>query len=378
MDPQPPFCPNLDCPARGQVGEGNITSHGRKRPRSHCKVCGQTFSARRDTPFYRRRSSETLMTQVLTLVAHGCPIAAIEAAFGLQARTVRKWIAAAGQHAQAIQEQLVEQPRDLQQVQADEIRVKMQRGILWMAMALMASTRLWLGGTVSLQRDLPLILRLAQLSGRCAIGAPLLLITDGLASYPTAFARVFRTKQRTGRRGAPRLIPWPQLNVVQVVKAGRGTVGMVSRLICGSGQAVLRVLRATPGCTVVNTAYIERLNGTFRARLACLARRTRGLARQQRTLEHGMYLVGTIYNFCTFHGSLATPDRVARTPAMAAGITDHRWSVHELLQYHVPPPCWQPPQRRGRRSKHLQALIDRWVRDDHHLAHSYRLYQCSR
>ena len=118
MDPQPPFCPNLDCPARGQVGEGNITSHGRKRPRSHCKVCGQTFSARRDTPFYRRRSSETLMTQVLTLVAHGCPIAAIEAAFGLQARTVRKWIAAAGQHAQAIQEQLVEQPRDLQQVQA--------------------------------------------------------------------------------------------------------------------------------------------------------------------------------------------------------------------------------------------------------------------
>ncbi len=366
MDPQQRFCPNWDCPARGQVGEGNITSHGRTRPRYHCTVCGRTFSARRGTPFYRRRSSETRMTQVRTLVAYGCPIVAIEAAFGLQARTVRAWITAAGQQAQAIQGHLVEQPRDLQQVQADEIRVKTQRGILWMAMALMVGTRLWLGGVVSPQRDLPLILRLAQLVGRCALVAPLLLISDGLASYPTAFARVFRTKHRTGQRGAPPLMPWPQLNVVQVVKAGRGTVGMVSRLICGRGQTVLRLLRTTPGCRVVNTAYIERLNGTFRARLACLARRTRGLARQQWTLELGMYLVGTIYNFCTFHGSLTTADRVARTPAMAAGITDHRWTVYEFLQYQVPPPRWQPPKRRGRRSKHLQALIDRWVRDDHH------------
>ncbi len=366
MDPQQTFCPNEECPARGQVGEGNITSHGRTRPRYHCKVCGQTFSARRGTPFYRRRTPEARMTQVLTLVGHGCPIPAIEAAFGLQARTVREWMAAAGQHAQAIQEQLVEQPRDLQHVQADEIRVKTQRGILWMAMALMVSTRLWLGGAVSQQRDLPLILRLAQLVGHCALVAPLLLITDGLASYPTAFARVFRTKQATGQRGAPRRVPWPQLNVVQVVKAGRGTVGMVSRLVTGSGDTVLRLLRATPGCRVANTAYIERLNGTFRARLACLARRTRGLARQQRTLEQGMYLVGTIYNFCTFHRSLTTADQLQRTPAMAAGITNHRWTVHELLQYHVPPPRWSPPKRRGRRSQHLRALIDRWVRDDHH------------
>ena len=366
MDPQQAFCPNRDCPARGQVGEGNITSHGRKRPRYHCKVCGQTVSARRGTPFYRRRTSEPRMTQVLTLVAHGCPIVAIEAAFGLQARTVRDWITAAGQHAQAIQAHLVEQPRDLQQVQADEIRVKTQRGILWMALALMVGTRLWLGGTVSRQRDLPLILRLGQVVGCCAVVAPLLLVSDGFASYPTAWRRVFRTQQRTGQRGAPRLLPWPQLTVVQVVKAGRGTVGMVSRLICGSGRMVRALLQGTAGCLVANTAYIERLNGTFRARLACMARRTRGLARQQQTLEHGMYLVGMIYNFCTLHASLTTADRVARTPAMAAGITDERWTVYDLLQYHVPPPRWQPPKRRGRRSKHLQALIDRWVRNDHH------------
>ena len=365
MDPQLPFCPNPDCPASGQSGEGNIISHGRKRPRYHCKVCQTTFSARRGTPFYRRRTAEASMTQVLTLVAHGCPLPAIEVAFGLQTRTVQNWIAAAGQHAQGIQQALVEQPRDLQQVQADEIRVKTQTGVVWLAMALMVRTRLWLGGTVSRQRDLTLVLRLAQVVWRCAMVAPLLLVSDGFAGYPTAWRRVFRTPERTGQRGAPRQAPWPHLNVVQVIKDRRGAVGMVSRLITGTGARIRALLRTTPGCLVVNTAYIERLNGTFRARLACLARRTRSLARQEQTVAHGMYLVGTVYNFCTFHQSLTTGDHRPQTPAMAAGLVTHRWTVHELLRYRVPPPPWQPPKRRGRRSKHLLALIDRWLRDGH-------------
>ena len=366
MDPQPTFCPNWECPARGHIGQGNIIGHGRKRPRSKCKLCGQTFSPRHGTPLYRRRSPEPLVTQVITLLAHGCPPSAIEAAYGLQTRTVREWVRASGQHSQVIQAALVEQPLDLQHVQADEIRVKTQSGVLWLAMALMVSTRLWLGGTVSKQRDFSLILRLAHLLGRCARRAALLLSSDGLVSYPTAFARVFRTPQRTGHRGAPRLVVWPELTVVQGVKAGRGTVGMVSRLVRGSGAGVVRGLRATPGCTVVSTAYIERLNGTFRSRLACLARRTRGLARQQATVEQGMYLVGVVYNFCTFHQSLTQKDGSKQTPAMAAGLSDHRWSVQEVLQYRVPPPRWKPPKRRGRRSKHLQELIDRWGRDAHH------------
>jgi transposase-like protein len=366
MDPQPTFCPNLDCPARGQISQGNIISHGRKRLRFLCKVCGKTFSPRHGTPLYRRRTPQALMTQVITLLAHGCPPVAIEAAFGLQTRTLREWLTASGQHSQAIQAALVEQPKDLQHVQADEIRVKTQSGVLWMAMAVMVSTRLWLGGAVSKQRDFALILRLAQLIGRCARHGALLLSSDGLASYPVAFARVFRTPQRSGRRGAPRLVVWPDLAVVQLVKAGRGTVGMVSRLVRGTGAAVRRGLRATSGCQVVSTAYIERLNGTFRSRLACLARRTRGLARQQATVEHGMYLVGVVYNFCTVHQSLTLKDGSKRTPAMAAGLSDHCWSVQEVLQYQVPPPRWQPPKRRGRRSKRLQALIERWVRDAHH------------
>jgi transposase-like protein len=366
MDPQPAFCPNLDCPARGQLGQGNLIRHGRKRPRSKCTVCGKTFSPRRGTPLYRRRTPEDLVTQVITLLAHGCPPVAIEAAFGLQRRTVREWVRATGQHSQAIQAALVEQPLDLEHVQADELRIKTQPGVLWMAMAVMVSTRLWLGGTVGKQRDFALILRLAQLSGRCARRDALLLSSDGLASYPSAFAQVFRTPQRTGRRGAPRLVVWEDLTVVQLVKAGRGTVGMMSRLVRGTAAGVMRGLRATCGSQVVSTAYIERLNATFRSRLGCLARRTRGLARQQATVEQGMYLVGAVYNFCTFHQSLTQKDGLKRTPAMAAGLSDHRWSVREMVQYRVPPPRWQPPKRRGCRSKRLQELVDRWVSDAHH------------
>jgi hypothetical protein len=47
----------------------------------------QTFGSRKGTPLYRRRTPEATIVLVLTLVAHGCPIAAIEAAFGLQRRT---------------------------------------------------------------------------------------------------------------------------------------------------------------------------------------------------------------------------------------------------------------------------------------------------
>ena len=68
---------------------------------------------------------------------------------------------------------------------------------------------------------------------------------------------------------------------------------------------------------MINTAYIERLNATFRERLAALTRRGRALARRPLTLHHGMYLIGTVYNFCTPHASLGGGGS-ATTPAMAS------------------------------------------------------------
>ncbi len=362
MDPHQTWCPNLACPARGQAGQGNIGVHSQKERRYRCRVCGKTFGARTGTLFHRRRTDEALIVIVITLVSWGCPLVAIERAFGLQPQTIRDWLEAAGTHAEALHHQQVTQPRDLGQVQADEVRVKTQCGIVWMAMALMVSTRLWLGGAISTRRDQRLVTRVVALLAASAIPAPLLLVVDGFASYVDAFRQAFRTRVHHGGRGAPRKVPWPELVIGQVVKqyAGRRVVGVTQRLRQGTRALAEQLLAQTPGCQVLNTAYIERLNGTFRARLAPLARRTHHLAHRKELLHAGMYLVGTVYNFCTLHASLTVAGGQQRTPAMAAGITDHCWSVQELLWHRVPPPRWQPPKCRGRRSKAMQQLVDRW------------------
>ena len=53
MDPQTQFCPNLDCPARGQRGQGNIRVHSHTERRDRCTTCGRTFVATTGTPFFR-------------------------------------------------------------------------------------------------------------------------------------------------------------------------------------------------------------------------------------------------------------------------------------------------------------------------------------
>lgn len=365
MDPTQAFCPNTDCPARGQSGKGNIRVHSRKEHRFICRQCGKTFAASLGTPFYRLRTPAETVTLVLTLLAHGCPLQAIVAAFGFDERTVADWLSRAGAHCQDLHEHVVEQPRALGQVQADELRVKLQGRIVWMAMAVMVGTRLWLGGEVSVSRDLPLIRRLMRRVRRCALAGRILVCTDGLCSYVRATREAFRDKIETGTRGNPPLKVWSRLLVAQVVKRyeKRRVAAVERRVVHGRADQVEKARAAVSGEGVINTAYIERLNGTFRERLAPLARRTRALARTTRMLEAGMWLVGTVYNFCSPHESLREIDGRAlrdRTPAMAAGITRRVWSVRDLLCYHVPPPRWTPPKKRGRRSKEMLALIEQW------------------
>jgi len=368
VDPTQVFCPNLECPARGQRGKGNIGIHSRKGQRFLCRQCGKTFAATKGTVWYHRRTAGEVVRTVLTLLAHGCPIQAIVAAYGFDERTVASWLARAGCHSHAVHEQLVEQPRALGQVQADELRGKRQGAIVWMAMAMMVRTRLWLGGVVSERRDLPLIRALLRRVRRCALPRAILFCTDGLCSYGRAIHETFRDPVYTGQPGRPRWQAWNDILIAQVIKRyeKRRVVEVTRRIVQGSRARVAAVRRRSQGGAVINTAYIERLNATFRERWAPLVRRGRALARQTRTLEQGMYLIGTVYNFCTPHASLRSAARGQAaaasgcTPAMAAGITDHCWTVQELLSFHVPPPRWAPPKRRGRPSQAFQHTIERW------------------
>jgi transposase-like protein len=360
MDPTTAFCPNEPCPARGQIGQGTIGIHSRQEPRFICHAGDKTFSATKGTVFSRLRTAAETVVIIVTLLAHGCPVQAIVAAFGFDERTVAEWWARAGRQGQAVHEYLVERPRDLGQVQAAALRVKQQGGIVWMALAMRVKTRLWLGGEGREQRALPLLRRLIARVRRCAAHRPLLGCTDGLVSSIRALRETLRAPGHPGQGGRPRLRPWRPSCIAQVVKRSeRRRVGETARrLVDGAPARVETLRRRSQGDGVINTADIERLNATFRAHLAPRARRGRALARPTMTRHEGMFVVGTVYNLCTSHASLSPVQKT--TPAMAAGITDHCWTVRALLSFHVPLTRWAPPKRRGRPSHTLQCLIERW------------------
>jgi hypothetical protein len=244
-----------------------------------------------------------------------------------------------------------------QHLQVDEIRVKIVKGIQWMAMGILVGSQLWLGGVVGASRDKQLIRALAGQVRACLCPAPVLVAFDGLKTYIKAFQQAFRERVPGQDPGRPRLVPWPDVVLVQVIKRFvKGQAAEIERRIVQGAPALLaRLLWESRGGIVINTAFIERLNATFRQHLTWLTRRTRSLAHRPDTLVHGMYLLGTVYNFCRFHLMLSLPDRSPRTPAMAAGLTDHRWSMLEFLSFKTPPPPFVPPKRRGRKPKAVLA-----------------------
>lgn len=362
MNAQEQFCWNLACPARGQRGQGNVVIHSQKRRRYKCTQCGQTFSERTGTLFAGLRSDATLVVTVVTLLAYGCPLQAIVQAYGLDERTVAAWRERAGRQCEQVHQALVmTEQLALEHVQADEIRVKGRGWVAWMGMALMVSSRLWLGGVVQTRRTQQLADHLLRQVRACAQpGCHLLVCVDGWRAYPKAILRVFREKvARRGQRGRCRLQVWETLGIARLIKHTHGVFSLTREIVRGTPTWVAQRLGNSQGGLEINTAFIERLNATFRERLATLTRRTRHAAQRPEALQPAMFLIGTVYNFCTMHHALRLPTfdqpRVPRwtlrTPAMAAQLTEHCWSVAELLAFKVAPAPFVPPKRRGRPPK---------------------------
>lgn len=332
MNLQTVFCQNAACCDKYKKGAGNIVVHSQKHQRCKCRSCGHTFSYRRGTMFYGLRSDVQMVTWVVGLVAWGCPVAAIVAVFELDERTVADWLQRAGMYAEAFHHQHIHQ-HDLQQVQVDEIRLKMQQRVLWIAMALSVGSRLWLGAVCRVSRDKSLARQIMSCVYTWAKHRPLVIAFDGWSAYPKAVAFIFREPVLNGRKGAPRKQAWSCLSTIQLVKQEAQQWVMRRWVLSGSCSAIRYLLNCTQGVgTTINTAYIERLNATFRAHLAAFARRTRCPARHLQTVGERVFLVGCLYNFCWRHSSLDE-----KTPAMAAGLTDHCWSLQEFLWDHLLP-----------------------------------------
>jgi len=166
------------------------------------------------------------------------------------------------------------------QGQADEIRVTVRGGVGWQARAVDVFARLWLGGVVSRTRDGVLVTRLLERVRACVATRAILLCVDGCVASVGAARSVFREPVYTRTRGRPRLVLPDGFLLAQVVKrrTGRRLAEVTRRVVVGTPEAVARVSAATRGGTQITTAYSERLNATFRAHLAPLTRRGRGIA----------------------------------------------------------------------------------------------------
>jgi len=128
---------------------------------------------------------------------------------------------------------------------------------------------------------------------------------------------------------------------------------VIRQMTHGSFAQALKLLGRSNGGTMLNTSFIERLNGTMRERLAALTRKCRHASSKLYAFHTGMYLIGCTYNFCWPHHELSKPVEkggfgMPCTPAMASGLTEHIWSIFELLSYKVAPSPWIEPIRRGR------------------------------
>ena len=217
------------------------------------------------------------------------------------------------------------------------------KGEQWDFVALDPDSRLVLSACVGKRLTDNAVTLLDDVKRRLGGRVPELITSDEWAGYPEAIAQVFGqevTPERTGKPGrppGPRLVVPEELNYATVHKArakGR-VVSVVTRVVLGA----LAVVSALLGGKKVSTSYVERHNGTDRHRNARKGRKTYRFSKDYEAHEALTFFTLYSYNFCwpvrTLRQKIAPTKYRRRTPAMAAGLTDHVWKVSEWLAFPV-------------------------------------------
>jgi IS1 family transposase len=164
-------------------------------------------------------------------------------------------------------------------------------------------------------------------------GRPVAWCGDGWQPYADIIRRLYRRPVRTGKRGRPPLRVPAGARLTQTIKR-RSRRGRLARV---ETRATIGPALAQP-----HPVHVERQNGVLRDRLNCLTRKTHAFAKDPATWDACVGLAVFEHNWLRSHVALrvpvAAPDRRydQRTPAMALGLTDHRWSWTEFLVRHVP------------------------------------------
>jgi IS1 family transposase len=375
------FCPNPDCAYRGWVAWGNLRANGHPNGGPWRQLlwvaCRGYFLETLGTLFHGKRVSVELIVRVIACLGEGLGIRGTARVFEVDPNTVLQWLVEATEQLRAFSRHALHDVR-VRQVQLDELfallsAVKdgavskaeaiahLERSPQWVWVAMDPENKRLLAidvGNRTLVMAQRFVHHVAQvLAPDCA---PLLL-TDGFREYMTALLTHYghwvkpERRQAQGPAPKPRWMPLPQLLYVQVVKTvrRRRLINVSHRVVFGTLEAVEQVL-ATRGWKI-NTSFVERLNLDIRQHVAAVGRRVSTLCKGEDGLRQQLGLYHVYYNFCLPHASLRHPllqpepthgtgsakRWQPRTPAMAAGLTDHVWTLREVLLFRVPP--WPQP-----------------------------------
>ncbi|HVF26814.1 MAG TPA: IS1 family transposase [Pyrinomonadaceae bacterium] len=225
-------------------------------------------------------------------------------------------------------------------------------GAYWVWTAISLPTRLRVTSHLSQERSASAATAFIQQIRARSDGRAPFFTSDKLPAYVTALVANYSvvepppTKRGRGRpRLTPKRIVDATLRYAQVDKrrhAGR-VVEVRRRIIFGTAGDIEVILKASGCGSQINTAYVERNNLTMRQNVGRLVRKTLSFSKNVHYLQRHIALEDAVYNFVKPHRSLRRPlcesdDKrrqwEPRTPAMAAGLTDHVWSIEELLEFH--------------------------------------------
>jgi IS1 family transposase len=381
VDTSQHFCPHGGCRYRGWLGRGNLRANGHPNGgpwrQFQCTACEGYFPEHYGTIFHGKQVAVELIVHVLACLAEGLGIRATARVFEVAPNTVLDWLVEAAEQLTAFSAYFLCELH-VTQLQLDELYAvlsavkegtmseakaikRLSRSPHWVWVALDPVTKLLVAMDVG-ERTLAMAQRFVHhVSQVLAPDCAPLFVTDGFREYLTALLTHYGhwvqppRRQATGPAPKPRWMPLPQLLYAQVVKTvrRRRLVGVTHRVVFGTLVAVEQVL--APLGWQINTAFVERLNLDIRQHIAAVGRRVNTLCKGEDGLRQQLALYHTYYNFCLPHASLrqALPESLPtngtgsakhwrpRTPAMAAGLTDHIWTLRELLLFRVPP--WPQP-----------------------------------
>jgi IS1 family transposase/transposase-like protein len=353
-------CPNSDClyysitddQIHALVGYGG---HGRHEHIQDlkCQACQKKFSVRYGTALYRLNTPSRRMGEVLSALAEGLSVAAAVRVFGHGEFTIRTWLTRAGLQAASLHERLF-QGLKLLHVQLDELCSKVRGGndALWVWSAVDARTKI-----IAVLKVGPRTQPVAHAVVHALVkmlapdGLPV-FISDGLNLYFYALTAHFGNWIETAGRQHHHWQVHAELLYGQLIKHchRRRLVRVERRALLGSLDQLQATLHTFGWSGKIQSAFVERLNLTVRQGVAGLTRRTWSIAQSPAELLLHPQWWRAYYHFTRPHASLDVPlaePRLRggryvpqrcrrRTPAQAAGLTDHRWTNVELLSYPLP------------------------------------------